>query len=233
MCWERGASRRIFKLAIMQFSRGCWWQHSNHLLLFIKTRKKTHSISSGQGKSNKDLYCLYFPKPLNLKRIDRAQLLQIKEGKWRIITDVYCRMLGLALSLPQMAKNEEGKNCIWKNLEKIRTMVIKALVTHCYLFRVLHISRLARWVKDKKKKKAVKEINTDMLSNYVLKRVRKSTWWNWKERERWEGENMNCWEYAKILVIPWVYPERLVLFLRTHSFKEKNNFLAEVISGWS
>lgn len=77
----------------------------------------------------------------------------------------------------------------------------------------------------------LKEINKDMLSNYTLKRVRKSTKWNWKERER--GENMNCWEYAKTLVIPWVYPERLVLFLRTHSFKEKKNFLAEVISGWS
>jgi len=32
----------------------------------------------------------------------------------------------------------------------------------------------------------VKEINKDMFSNYVLKRVRKSTQWNFKEKQEKE-----------------------------------------------
>lgn len=113
-------------------------------------------------------------------------------------------------------------------------MVSKALVTHDKLFRAHYISRPLRWATGKvgeKKKKEEEAWNKDMISNYVLQWVENPhNGIEWKERN--EEENMNHWWYAKILVISWVYPERLVIFL-THSYKEKNNFLAEVISRWS
>lgn len=157
MCWEREASRNLFKLAIMQLSRGDWWHPNNLLTLFTNNKKKKvkqspHHFSWMKEKEQRFILSI-LSKPFNSEELNLILNELISADERRKVENYYRRLLKnpkACIVFATDGKTWGRQKHIWQNLEKLKTMFIKALLIHCYWFTVLCIPRAGKWSREKK-----------------------------------------------------------------------------------
>lgn len=117
-----------------------------------KVKQSPHHFSWMKEKEQRFILSI-LSKPFNSEELNLILNELISADERRKVENYYRRLLKnpkTCIVFATDGKTWGRQKHIWQNLEKLKTMFIKALLIHCYWFTVLCIPRAGKWSREKK-----------------------------------------------------------------------------------